>query len=360
MKVSDVPLWRLRTQRLAGPLARKFASVGHAVRWMGAVQSQDYAAAKWAVGQRLAAGTDATFDEAFSAGEILRTHVLRPTWHFVTPADLRWMLALTAPRIRALRAYYDRQHGLDGAVFARTNAAIAKALRGGKHRTRDELGDVLGRAEMGGHPERLGNIVLDAELSGLVCSGPLRGKKHTYALVEERAPEPGRPPDRHEALTELARRFFISHGPATLRDYAWWSGLGMADARLGTEEATPRLAREVVGDKTYFFEDRDAPEVEDDGAVHLLPCYDEYVVAYVDRQALLGAGHSSKLDARRNPLFQNVIVRSGRIVGTWQRSLKKSTVSVETKLFVRFGAAEKSSLAAAIARYARFVGRDVA
>jgi hypothetical protein len=363
MKPSDILPRRLRSQRVVGPAARKFESAREAVHWMGAVQSQDYLAAKWAVGQRMKACTDAAFDEAFSRGDILRTHVLRPTWHFVTPADLRWMLALTAPRVNALRAYYNRQHGLDEAVFVRSRAVIAKALEGGAYRTRDELGDILATAKIGGGPERRGNILLDAELDGLVCSGPLRGKHHTYALVEERAPEAARASSRDEALAELGRRFFVSHGPATLKDYAWWSGLTVADARAGVEAATPRLAREVVGDKTYFFEDR-APrhrgDKSDDGAVYLLPCYDEYVVAYVDRDALLDARHRTKLDARNNPLFQNVIVRSGRIIGTWRRTLKPRTVSVSTTLFVRAGAADRSALAGAIERYARFLDRVVA
>ena len=359
MNASDIPLRRLHTQRVAGSVAQKFATARDAVNWLGAVQSQDYLAAKWAVGQRLKACTDAEFDEAFSRGEILRTHVLRPTWHFVTPADLRWMLALTAPRVNALRAYYNRKHGLDRAVFVRSNAVIAKSLQGGEPRTRDELGAALERAKIGGSPERLGNILLDAELEGLICSGPLRGKKHTYALVEDRAPEAARSPSRDEALAELARRFFVSHGPATLNDYAWWSGLTVADARAGMEAVAPRLAREVVGGKTYLFDDRAATTGRDDGALYLLPCYDEYVVAYVDRNVLLDARHQSKLDARNSPLFQNVVVRGGRIVGTWQRTLKKETVSVTPRLFVRFSEPEKAALAVAIERYARFVGREV-
>jgi hypothetical protein len=359
MKLSEIPQRRLGAQRVAGSEAAKFPSVSEAVRTLGAVQSQDYPAAKWAVGQRVRGCTEATFDEAFSRGEILRTHVLRPTWHFVAPEDLRWMLALTAPRVNALRAYYNRQQGLDGPVFARSNAAIAKALQGGNHLTRDELGEVLRKAKIDGSPERRGNILLGAELEGLVCSGPLRGKVHTYALVEERAPGFGRPLDRDESLAELARRFFVSHGPATLKDYAWWSGLTAADAKAGVETATPRLAREVVGGKTFFFEDRGSSRVRRDGAVHLLPNYDEYAVAYVDREILLEARHRSKLGARSNVLFQNLVVREGRVVGTWRRTLKRSTVSVATTLFVRFGVAEKRALAEAIERYGRFMGRAV-
>ncbi len=359
MNASDIRRRRLRTQRVTGPVRQRFSGVHEAVHWMGAVQSQDYLAAKWAVGQRLRSCTDATFDRAFSDGEILRTHVLRPTWHFVSPADLRWMLALTAPRVKALCAYYNRQNGLDGRVFARSNAAIAKALEGGNHLTRDELGAVLAREKIGGSPERRGNILLNAELEGLVCSGPLRGKLHTYALLDERAPAAARPPSRDEALAELARRFFASHGPATLRDYAWWSGLTMADARAGLEATMPRLAREIVEGSAYFFEDRDAPRARDDGAIHLLPNYDEYLVAYVDRDALVDPRHRSRLASRDNVLFRNVVIREGRVVGTWQRTLKKDTVSVATRLFVLFGAAERRALDEAIARLARFLGRKL-
>jgi hypothetical protein len=359
MKLSEIPQRRLGTQRVAGPEAEKFASVREAVRWMGAVQSQDYLAAKWAVGLRMGNCTEAAFDESFSRGEILRTHVMRPTWHFVAPEDLRWMLALTAPRVNALRAYYNRQHGLDAPTFARSNAAIARALRGGHHLTRDELGDVLARVKIEGSPERRGSILLGAELEGLICSGPLRGKAHTYALVEERAPPATRLPEREESLAQLARRFFVSHGPATLKDYAWWSGLTTADAKAGAETATPRLAREVVAGKAYFFEDRGSSRAKGEGAVHLLPNFDEYAVAYVDRDGLLEARHRSKLDGRGNVLFQNLVVREGRVVGTWRRTLKRGTVSVATTLFVRFGPADKRALGDAIERYARFLGREV-
>jgi hypothetical protein len=359
MKASDIPLRRLRTQRVAGPARQRFAGVREAVAWMGAVQSQDYLAAKWAVGQRMRGCTDRTFDEAFSNGEILRTHVLRPTWHFVSPDDLAWMLALTAPRVSALRAYYDRQHGLDRRVFARSNAAIVKALQGGRHLTRDELGAVLERAGVGGSPARRANVLLNAELEGLVCSGALRGKLHTYALLEERTPSVPRPPSREEAVAELARRFFASHGPATLADYAWWSGLTMADAKAGVATATPRLARETIANATYFFEDGGPPRARDDGAMYLLPNYDEYLVAYVDRDVLLDAKHRSKLASRGNVLFQNVIVHEGRVVGTWRRTLKKDSVSVTTQPFAPFGAAGKEALRSAVARYAEFLGRAV-
>jgi len=358
MNGSDVLLRRLRTQRVACDEAQKFASIPEAVRWMGAVQSQDYLAAKWAVGQRVRGCTDVAFDSAYSRGEILRTHVMRPTWHFVAPEDLRWMLALTAPRVKALWSHYNRRHELDGPTFARCYAVIERTLRNGNHATRDELGEALAREKIGGGPERRGHILLGAELEGIVCSGPLRGKSHTYALVEERVPLRGRLPSREEALAELARRFFVSHGPATLKDYVWWSGLTVADGRASIEALTPALAREVVGEKTYFFEDRGRGRVRDDGAVHLLPNFDEYAVAYVDRETLLDGRHRPKLGERGPLLFENLVVRKGRVVGTWRRKLTKKTVSVTTALFVRPGSAERRALAEAIGRYARFLGRD--
>ena len=359
MKESDVPLRRLRAQRLAGPAARQFASARDAVHWMGAVQSQDYVAAKWAVGQRVKECTEAAFDEAFSRGDVLRTHVLAA---HLALRDAR-RPALDARSHRAARECATcalRPPVRTRSAHLRSQpAAIAKALEGGEHRTRDELGDVLEREKIAVQPGAAQEHLARRGARGPDLQRTPAWQNHTYALVEERTPTAAPSPGRDDALAELARRFFVSHGPATIKDYVWWSGLTVADARSGVESATPRLAREVVGPKTYLFEDREPTRFRDDGAVYLLPCFDEYVVAYVDRTCLLDPRHRSKLDARSNPLFQNVIVRDGRIVGSWQRTLKKDYVSVTTRLFVRFGAPEKAALAAAIERYAQFVGRDV-
>ena len=197
---------------------------------MGAVQSQDYPGAKWAIGQRTRGATDAAFDEAFAQGRILRTHIMRPTWHFVMPADIRWMLALTAPRVNAVMAYYYRQMEVDETLIARAKPVFERALRGGKQLTRAELGTALEKAGIHATGVRLGFIIGRAELDAVVCSGALRGKQHTWALLEERVP-PAKRLDRDEAMRELTRRFFTSHGPAQLIDFVWWSGLTMADAK---------------------------------------------------------------------------------------------------------------------------------
>lgn len=186
MTRSTLAVQRLHSQQIAHTA---FKTPNEMVGWLGAVQSQDYAAAKWALGLRLPAASDDDIEQAFTDGAILRTHVMRPTWHFVTPTDIRWLLALTAPRVNALNANWCRQLELDDALFRRSNAAIAKALAGGQQRTRSELVWALGQVGIVAEGKRLGYIVHRAELDGVVCSGARRGKQFTYALLDERAPQ---------------------------------------------------------------------------------------------------------------------------------------------------------------------------
>lgn len=201
---------------------------------LGAVQAQDFGMAKWALGLRGASLTEASVAAAFDAGAILRTHVLRPTWHFVTPADIRGLLRLSAPRVRALMAYNDRLHGADASLLRKADKVIARALRGAQHLTRDELQREFTRHGLKLTGTSLAHAMTHAELSELVCSGPRHGKQSTYALLDERVPT--RPvPERDAALALLARHYFQSHGPATAQDFSWWSGLTMADARAGIE-----------------------------------------------------------------------------------------------------------------------------
>src|SRR5713226_2242979 len=223
----DIAHRRLHNQLITRPMFEKPDDV---VKWLGAVQAQDYAGAKWALGLRMQGVTDDVIEQAFADGAIIRTHVMRPTWHFVAPADIRWMLALTAPRINA---YYNRKLELDDAVFRHSNAVLAKALQGGKQLTRSELASVLQLAGIAAdNLLRSTYIIMRAELDGIVCSGARRGKQFTYALLDERVPQT-RNLDRDEALAEFARRYFTSHGPATLQDFVWWSGLAAADAKAG-------------------------------------------------------------------------------------------------------------------------------
>jgi hypothetical protein len=356
MTTLNIAHQRLHSQRIAGTTFEKPSDV---VEWLGAVQAQDYAGAKWAVAQRTGGMTDAAMDQALAAGTILRTHVLRPTWHFVTPADIRWMLALTAPRINAALSAYYRKLELDDSLFARSNAALAKALQGGQQLTRAELGAVLQQAGIATNDLlRLGHIMGRAELDGIVCSGALRGKQHTYALLDERAPQ-AKLLTRDEALAELAQRYFTSHGPATLKDYSWWSGLSAADAKAGLEMSKPQLTHEVIDGQTYWLAAATPTAKAIAPVASLLPNFDEYIVGYTDRSAVYDAQHTEKLDSRGNVLFNHIIVIDGQIVGTWKRTFKKGAVVIASQPFTTLSAAEGQAFVAAAHRYGEFLGLPV-
>ena len=344
---------RLLSQRLIGAA---LATPSDAVHWLGAVQAQDFAGAKWALGMRLKGATDASVEKAFAAGAILRTHLLRPTWHFVTPADIRWLLALTAPRVHAANASMYRKLGLDRATFKRSAAALARTLEGGQHRTRDELRHVLRRAKVSTDGElRMGYIMMHAELDGLVCSGPRRGKQFTYALLDEKTP-PTKTMKREEALAELVRWFFTSRGPATMQDFAKWSGLTVAEARTGIEGVSHNFESEVVNGKTYWFAPYKGRALQAaPPAAHLLSIYDEYISGYKDRSAIVNAAGAAKLSAMGNAL-SSIIVVDGRIVGAWKRRFKKGSVAIRTETFQRLSTAEKRAVDAAIETYSDFLG----
>ncbi len=329
------------------------------MQWLGAVQAQEYAGAKWGIAQRARGITDAALDQAFADGKILRTHVLRPTWHFVAPADIRWMLELTAPRVYALNAYYYRQLELDDAIFARSHALLAKALQGGKQLTRQELTHVLQGGGINTSGLRLPHLFMHAELDAVICSGALRGKQHTYALLSERAPQ-AKTLTHDESLAELARRYFASHGPATLKDYIWWSGLSAADANAGLELIKPQFVHEVVDGKEYWFSPSMPGTQDAVPASSLLSVYDEYIIAYTNRAAFLfDPLRTSTPGTRADPLAGNPVLMKGYIVGTWKRTIKKNTIIVEIHLSTPLHQAEIHARQDAVECYSRFTGMPV-
>jgi hypothetical protein len=347
----DLARQRLVQQRLLGmPYPRPEAVVEGLV----AVQSQDFVGAKWALVQRAEDADDAGAQRAYDEGRILRTHLLRPTWHFVTPADIRWLLALTAPRVHALNAYHYRMVGIDAAVAKKTNARIVKALASGQHLTRAELGRVLGvpkevaPGDVGG---RLGCLLMHAELDALICSGAMRGKQHTYALLEERAPRAPKL-SRDEALAELARRYVGGHGPAQVHDLAWWSGLTIGEAKRAFEACGTALERTTLGGKTYFLSPAPAVARRRTPSVHLLPNYDELLIAFKDRSAMFDPCVRPKSGA----LPVHFVMVDGRIVGGWRRSITPREVRIEAQLGRPLTSAESKGLERAAARYAESLG----
>ena len=350
----EIARHRLDNQCIA---STTFDKPGEVVGWLGAVQAQDYAGAKWALGLRLQGATDDDIEQAFAEGSILRTHLLRPTWHFVTPEDIRWLLALTAPRVHAMNAYYYRKFELDRTVFRRSNAALEKALQGGKQLTREELSGVLQQAGIPADGLRLGYLMMRAELDEIICSGARRGKQFTYSLLDHRAPQ-AKTLERGEALAELARRYFMSRGPATVQDFAKWSGLTAADARSGLEAVKAQLVQEVVDGQTYWFSTSRPYAKAVSPTAHLLSIYDEYISGYKDRSAIGDAQLAAKLIALGNAL-NYIIVVNGQIVGTWKRTLRTGAVVIETNIFAPLTKAENRAVAVAARRYGAFLDLPV-
>jgi hypothetical protein len=349
---SDVPQTRLHHQRLTSPQFKKPADV---VRWLGAVQAQEYSPAKWAIGQRMRRATDEAIERAFAEGEILRTHVLRPTWHFVAPEDIRWMLELTGPRVKASIASYARNVSLDEVTFKRSQKVIERALRGGRHVTRSALRQALQRAGIPTDGIRAVLMLMRAELDGLICSGPRAGKEFTYALLEERVPR-SRALTRDEALMELARRYFTSRGPATLQDFVWWSGLTTADARSGIEMAGNDLSRDVIDGNVCWLPSTKRALRRTAGAAHLLPVYDEYLVAYKDRSAVVDSRYCKP---GTNLLFGSTIVVNGRVAGTWKSTRSEHETLVTLSAFAPLTGRVRRAVDDAARRYGAFLGHAV-
>jgi Winged helix DNA-binding domain len=351
---TNVAQRRLAAQHLAAPTLESPADV---VRRLGAVQAQDYGGAKWALAMRTRGGADdSVVEQAFSDGSILRTHLLRPTWHFVAPADIRWMLALTAPRISAAMAHYNKKLELDTTVFRRSNRALFNALRDGKQMTRRELGAVLRRARINvDGTQRLAHLMMQAELDTVVCSGARRDKQFTYALLDERVP-PTPPLDRDEALLELTRRYFATRSPATPHDFAWWSGLTVADATKGIRLAGTALEREVIDDRTYWFDRSADVRASAKSKAFLLPNYDEFFIGFKDRSAIAHRLRSTDLVTGGDAVTANVIIVDGQLVGGWKRTVTKDAVVVDLKLLVRLTKAEQRAVHSAVESYGNFLG----
>jgi len=346
---------RLRNLGIIGSNFQKPADV---VNWLGAVQSQDYAGAKWALGVRMNHATDELVDKAFADGSILRTHLLRPTWHFVTPSDIRWMLELTAPRVRAASAYMYRKVELDDKVFKHSNEALEKALRGGKSLTRDELRESLEKANIKTEGEqRMTYLMMQAELDGVVCSGPRRGKQFTYMLLEERVPLV-RKLSRDEALIELSARYFTSRGPATVHDYAKWSGLTITDAKLGLDAVKSRFQSEIIDGQIYWFKEPESSVDISSPIIHLLSVFDEYISSYKDRSAMANAKDAEKMVSMGNDLTY-IILLNGQAIGTWKRIVKKKEVTITPNFFIPLKKVEKEAFIHTAEEYGKFLDLPV-
>jgi hypothetical protein len=336
---------RLYSQRLAG---RRFGSARDAVRGLVAMQGQEFAEAKWSVAQRCTGATDVEVQMAFDSGEILRTHLLRPTWHLVAPEDIRSLLLLTAPRVHRANAYMYRQSGLDARLLDRSAVTISEALADGSL-TRAQIATRLVESGFDTSAFRLAYLLMNAELEGVMCSGPLRGKQHTYMRFDDRVPA-AEHLDRDRALANLAFRFFSSRGPVTVRDFSYWSGLTLSEAREALEMVRPVIATILDDDGVEWLED---PNLDAEGHEHdayLVPTYDETIMSYERLKVVLPDPTLTR------DILQRPVVVQGVTVGSWKRAITGDTVTVEIRMFERLTRAKGSMIEEAVARFGRFLG----
>lgn len=346
----------IRHQRLINQqVTHHFSTQPHeVVARMGAVQAQDYLAALWAVGLRARSANEQQIEQALADKTIVRTWPMRGTLHFVAAADVRWMLELLTPRVVAARQRRLQQLGLDDQVISRSADVITKALQGGKQLARTELYHLLQQNNIPTDGQRGIHILGSLAHDQLLCFGAREGKQPTFTLLDEWVPH-AQVMQRDEALATLAQRYFTGHGPATLYDFMWWSGLTAHDARVGLETATPQLGHEARGNVDYYFAD-ELPAHQDAPTAYLLPAFDEYLVGYKDRSAVIDPAHMIHVNPGSNGVFSPIVVINGRVAGVWKRAFKKDTVTLTIRSFRSFADAEIEAVKTAAEQYARFVG----
>ena len=356
MTLSDVARYRFSNQLIARQTARTPAEV---VAWLGAMQAQDFLGAKWSVGLRAPGVTDAMVEQALADRTIVRTWPMRGTLHFVSPDDVRWMLSLLAARVLAASKGRWQQLGLNDKIFAQSRKVFRQALRGGKQLTRNEMYQALERAKTSTAGQRGYHLLWRNAQEGLICLGPPRGKQQTFVLLDEWV-LPAKPLERDEALAKLVLRYFTGHGPATVRDFVWWSGLTAKDAQAGIEMSVSQLASEVIDGKTYWMARRMSALPAHPPVVALLPGFDEYILGYTARDPIVDPRHARKIYSGLNLLFNPTVAIDGRIQGTWKRLIRKETVDLSLHPFKKLNRAEAHALRRATQRYGEFLGLRVA
>lgn len=346
-----IPTIRLHSQQLVNPC---FNTPKELINWMGAMQAQDYAMSKWAVGIRLKSGTLQTVNEALTKGEILRTHVMRPTWHYVAAEDIRWMLKLSARRIISANNSYAKGQGQDisTTIYNKANNLLEKALYNHNHLTKQEIDAVFQQAGLKTDARMSNRFLIHAEAEGIICSGIDKNNKMTYALLEERVP-PIKELYKEEALTKLAHHYFRSHSPASLKDFVWWSGLPVKEAQEGIDSIKEELMVDRPGVGSLYVHQSCKDETVTD-ILHILPAYDEYLISYKDRTNVLEARHQSKA-FNTFGLFHPVILHNGHIVGNWHKITRKNTLSIHTEWFDEKIKIKKTLLSQAEKRYITFI-----
>jgi hypothetical protein len=354
MDLHDVSVIRHKNHHISG---NEFNTVADIARWMGAIQAQSFSMSKWAFGIRLPDSKVTVIDEAINTGQIVRSHLLRPTWHYVFADDIHWILELTAPQIRAAARSRDKQLGLDDAVCKKSNSVIEKSLRNDKHLTRPEIVSKLIKAKLPVDENRVSHLLMRAETEGIICSGKLSDSRQTYTLLDDWIPRK-KTFTHEEALFELAKRYFTSHGPATLQDFSWWSGLPARDSRQAVESVKSDFCSEVINGTTYLLADPSSIPNPATGEIYLFPAYDEFLISYRDRTASINSENHKKA-VSENGIFYPVIVKNGMVIGTWKHTVKKDLVFYEADIFGNTDLESDPDSSKAFSAFADFIGKKV-
>lgn len=350
----NIPNIRLLNQQLLNPLFREPKEL---VSWMGAMQAQNYSMVKWAVGMRLKSVTIQAVEKALHEGEILRTHVMRPTWHLVAAEDIRWMLKLSAQRIISANDSFAKGYDLDipNELYTKAHDLLEKILCGKKSLTKQEIAEHFNRSGIVADNRRMTRFMARAEQEGIICSGENRGSKCTYALLEERVP-PMPELTKDESLARLARSYFRSHSPAVLQDFIWWSGLPISDAKQAVYLIASELTTEQWKEQTWYIHDTCRTRGKLSGHIHLLPSYDEYLLGYKDRTDVLPLEHYSKAFTN-NGLFFPIVLHNGQVIGNWDKSEKKKSVDLKYSWFRQVADMDEETLERERQKFARFLGK---
>lgn len=349
-----IPNIRLQNQQLLNPLFRKPKEL---VSWMGAMQAQNYPMVKWAVGMRLKSATIQTVEKALRDGEILRTHVMRPTWHLVAAEDIRWMLKLSAQRIKSANDSFAKGWDLEitDELYMKSYNLLEQILAGNKSLTKQEITGHFCRSGILAEPDnnRMTRFMARAEQEGIICSGEDKGGKCTYALLEERVP-PMPEITKDEALARLARSYFRSHAPAVLQDFIWWSGLPISDARQAIYLIASELTEEQWQGETWYIHVDSRTRGRVSNCLHLLPSYDEYLLGYKDRTDVLPKEHYPKAFTN-NGLFFPIILHNGQVIGNWDRSARKKGIELPHSWFISDVCVDEDMLNEAKQKYVKFL-----
>ncbi|WP_343696045.1 winged helix DNA-binding domain-containing protein [Flavobacterium sp.] len=327
------------------------------VKHFGAMQAQDYAMAKWAIGSRCDA-SEKEIEEAVNSAQIIRTHILRPTWHFVSPEDIYWMLDLAGPQVKRMTISGAKKFGFDSKKLEQANNSIEKLLSGNNHLTRDEIMQELGIKRTSKEDFLSAAIMMHAEQDGLVCNGRMKGKKITYGLLEERVQKPKTKLTKEEALAKLALRYLESHGPATLLDFSWWSGFPPTICAKAIDAIKLQLEFVEIENQNYYFVNQNIEKVNFKQSIHFLPAFDEILISYKTREASFLTDHQTKVFTN-NGIFKPIILEDGKVIGIWKRTIKKDHAKIETEFFNETENSKKQILFEGIKSFEKYLGTKI-